>query len=101
MVIKLNSEIKETKRQILTLRNQSELELTGVSRLRSMNDSEFVVETSFGDILIRGINLEMKQLDTEKGIIWINGKVIGIEYLDSPKQKQKSFFGKLFKWHIR
>lgn len=94
----MNSEIKETKRQILTLRNQAELELTGVTRLQSMNNSEFVVETSFGDILIRGINLEMKQLDTEKGIIWINGKVVGIEYLDSPKQKQKSFFGKLFKW---
>lgn len=93
----MNSEIKETKRQNLTLRNQTELELTGVTRLESMNSSEFIIETCFGDVLVKGIDLEMKHLDTEKGVIWINGKVAGIEYLEIPKPKEKSFFGKLFK----
>ncbi len=79
------------------MRNQNELELTGVKKLISMNNNEFVVETNFGDVFIKGINLEMKQLDTEKGIIWINGKIIGFEYLDIPKVKEQSFFKKLFR----
>lgn len=91
-----NTQIQE-KRQNLVLRNQNELELTGVKKLISMNNNEFVVETNFGDVFIKGINLEMKQLDTEKGVIWLNGKIIGFEYLDVQKTKEQSFFKKLFR----
>lgn len=93
----MNNVVTEQKRQNLVLRNQNELELTGVKKLLSMNNNEFIVETNFGDVFIKGINLEMKQLDTEKGIIWINGKIIAFEYLDVPKQKEQSFFKKLFR----
>lgn len=90
-------ETKETKRQNLTIRNQADLELTGVIKLESMNSNEFIIDTTFGDVLIKGIDLEMKHLDIEKGVIWISGKIGGFEYLEMPKQKEKSFFGKLFK----
>lgn len=93
----MNNSQPEQKRQNLVLRNQTELELTGIIKLLSMNNNEFVVQTNFGDVFIKGDNLEMKQLDTEKGIIWINGKIIGFEYLDVKKPKEQSFFKKLFR----
>lgn len=93
----MNNSQPEQKRQNLVLRNQTELELTGIIKLLSMNNNEFVVQTNFGDIFIKGDNLEMKQLDTEKGIIWINGKIIGFEYLDVKKPKEQSFLKKLFR----
>lgn len=93
----MNNSQPEQKRQNLVLRNQTELELTGIIKLLSMNNNEFVVQTNFGDVFIKGDNLEMKQLDTEKGIIWINGKIIGFEYLDVKKPKEQSFLKKLFR----
>lgn len=93
----MNNSQPEQKRQNLVLRNQTELELTGIIKLLSMNNNEFIVQTNFGDVFIKGDNLEMKQLDTEKGIIWINGKIIGFEYLDVKKPKEQSFLKKLFR----
>lgn len=93
----MNNSQPEQKKQNLVLRNQTELELTGIIKLLSMNNNEFIVQTNFGDVFIKGDNLEMKQLDTEKGIIWINGKIIGFEYLDVKKPKEQSFLKKLFR----
>ena len=47
-------------------------------------------------MLVRGEQLEMQHLDIEKGILWINGLVYSIEYVESLKNKNKSsFMGKL------
>jgi hypothetical protein len=44
------------------------------------------------------MNLKMKNLDVESGVVNIEGKVFDLVYLDQQNnEKNKGFFGKLFK----
>lgn len=90
---------QETISQDVILKNRSDLQISGVKKIESLNPKEFLVITVLGKILIKGIELEMKQLDVEKGILLISGKISLIEYLTKQTaEKEKGFISKLFKW---
>jgi len=94
-----NPKIESISSQDISLKNRKDLEITGVKKLISLNQEEFIVDTVLGFMIVRGYNLEMKQLDIEKGILSIIGDVYLIEYQESAKtKKNKSFVSKLFKW---
>ena len=48
-------------------------------------------------MIIKGNDLEMQQLDIEKGNIWIIGEVNIIEYVEQTKKEKQGFFSKVFK----
>lgn len=74
------------------------LDITGVKQVESFDNEEFLLETVMGFLSIRGQNLQMKNLDVEKGVVSIKGKVFDINYLDEHhSEKAKGFFSKLFK----
>lgn len=85
--------------QEIILKNRSDLEITGVKKLYSLDNDLFVLDTSLGKMKVGGSNLEMLQLDIEKGILIITGNVSLIEYSDNIKTKknESSFITKLFK----
>lgn len=82
----------------LVMRGRRVLDITGVKQVESFDNEEFLLETVMGFLAIRGQNLQMKNLDVEKGIVSIKGKVYDINYLDEHQtEKAKGFFSKLFK----
>jgi len=85
--------------QEIILKNRTDLEVTGVRKLYSLDSDLFIVETSLGKMKVGGTDLEMHQLDIEKGILIITGNVSSIEYSDNIKTKKSdsSFIAKLFK----
>lgn len=92
-------ELKQTNHE-LKLENRNKLSITGINKIDSLNSDEFLIQTNQGLLLVRGENLVMQQLDIDKGNIWIEGNVIGLEYISETKEKKQktSFVGKLFKW---
>ncbi len=80
------------------MRGRRILDITGVKQVESFDNEEFLLETVMGFLSIRGQNLQMKNLDVEKGVVSIKGKVYDISYLDEQQtEKAKGFFSKLFK----
>ncbi|MEK3800839.1 sporulation protein YabP [Peribacillus sp. FSL H8-0477] len=80
------------------MRGRRLLDITGVKQVESFDNEEFLLETSMGFLSIRGHNLQMKNLDVDKGIVSIKGKIDDLVYLDEHTgEKAKGFFGKLFK----
>ncbi|MDF0727824.1 sporulation protein YabP [Cytobacillus sp. S13-E01] len=80
------------------VRSRRLLDITGVKQVESFDNEEFLLETVMGFLAIRGQNLQMKNLDVEKGIVSIKGKVYDIVYLDEQQsEKAKGFFSKLFR----
>src|SRR4051812_9417571 len=72
------------------------LDITGVRQVESFDNEEFLLETTMGFLSIRGQNLQMKNLDVDKGIVSIKGKIFDLVYLDEHTgEKAKGFFGKL------
>lgn len=82
----------------VVLRSRRTLEISGVKQVESFDNEEFLLETVMGFLIIRGDNLQMKNLDVDKGIVSIKGRISGLSYLDDHHgEKAKGFFSKLFK----
>jgi len=82
----------------LKLKNRRLLEITGVKEVDSFDNEEFLLETVMGYLIIRGQNLQLKNLDVTEGIVSIKGKIYEVSYVDEHSQeKAKGFFSKLFR----
>ncbi len=82
----------------VVMRGRKTLEITGVKQVESFDNEEFLLETVMGFLSIRGANLQMKNLDVDKGIVSIKGRIYDLAYLDEQNaEKAKGFFSKLFK----
>ncbi len=80
------------------MRGRRLLDITGVKQVESFDNEEFLLETVMGFLTIRGQNLQIKNLDVDKGIVSIKGKVYELIYIDEHHaEKAKGFFSKLFK----
>ncbi len=93
----------ESLNQEIKVKDRKKVELTGVKKIESLNNKEFVVNTNLGLLTVKGENLEMQHLEIEKGILWIGGAIDSLIYDTSDKKTEKktSFLGKVFKWFIQ
>ena len=82
----------------VVMRGRRTLEISGVKQVESFDNEEFLLETVMGFLAIKGQNLQMRNLDVDKGIVSIKGKIFDLVYLDDQHgEKAKGFFSKLFK----
>ncbi|ASV67706.1 sporulation protein YabP [Cytobacillus sp. FSL W7-1323] len=80
------------------MRGRRLLDITGVKQVESFDNEEFLLETVMGFLAIKGQNLQMKNLDVDKGIVSIKGKIFDLVYLDDQHgEKAKGLFSKLFR----
>ena len=80
------------------MRGRKNIDITGVKQVESFDNEEFLLETVMGYLAIRGQNLSMKNLDVDKGVVSIKGRIYDLVYLDENHgEKAKGFFSKLFK----
>ena len=77
--------------------NRETLSLSGIKRIDSFDDTEFLLDSVMGVIHIKGSKLEVTLLDTDKGDIKIKGKINSIVYVGSKKEGKESIITKLFK----
>ena len=91
------------KNQKVILDNAKVLEVNQITKLISLNDKQYVIESTLGKIKIEGENLEVVSLDLSDGKMKVQGIIYLIEYLDLKpnkqmnKEKSESFFKKVFK----
>ena len=83
----------------ITIGQRKTINITGVKKIDSFDELEFLLETNMGYLKIKGSNLEIVKLDTYQGDVSIKGKINSLNYLeDSEKtEKKESVFLKLFK----
>lgn len=80
----------------ITINERKNIIITGVKKIDSFDNEEFLMETTMGKLIIKGKELEMVKLDTYQGSVSIKGVVISISYEDKQK-KEEGLFNKLFK----
>lgn len=69
----------------ITLKNRSEMTLSGVSEVISFSDTSIMLKTGCGDLAIRGNALNIGRLNTETGELYISGTVTFMRYDKSKK----------------
>lgn len=83
----------------VTINERKNILITGVKKIDSFDNEEFLLETNMGYIIIKGEELEIIKLDTYQGNVSIKGKVNNLNYMEgsNKKEKEDSLFNKLFK----
>ena len=73
--------------------------ITGVKKVDSFDNEEFLVETIMGYLVLKGEELELIKLDTLQGSVTIKGFVKSFDYVDdnNKKEKEGSIITRLFK----
>ena len=83
----------------ISLAERKNVVVTGVKKIESFDNEEFLMDTTLGFLTIKGCDLEIIKLDTYQGNVSIKGKIDSLVYTDTnlSKNKEDSFLGKLFK----
>ena len=83
----------------ITISERKSIIVSGVKKIESFDNEEFLMDTTLGALVIKGEELEIIKLDTYQGNVSLKGKINSVFYADSStrKEKENSFFSKLFK----
>ena len=84
----------------ISIAERKSIILTGVKKIESFDNEEFLMETTLGYLVIKGSELEIIKLDTYQGNVSIKVKIDNLMYLDNingKKNKDDSILNKLFK----
>ncbi len=83
----------------IALTERKNITISGVKKIESFDNEEFLIETLMGYVIVKGEQLEIIRLDTYQGSIAIKGKINSINYIDDDKTKEKEdgLFNRLFK----
>ncbi|OEG00301.1 sporulation protein YabP [Vulcanibacillus modesticaldus] len=83
----------------ILLLNREHLKVSGVEDVDSFDSEEFLLNTDYGYLNIRGQNLHIKNLNVSQGEVEITGLIKDISYLNDgySTERAKGFFGRLFK----
>ncbi len=79
----------------ITINERKNIIISGVKKIESFDNEEFLLETTMGNITIKGTELEIIKLDTYQGTVSIKGTINSLSY-DNVK-KEEGVFSKLFK----
>lgn len=83
---------------IVNLNERKSIVITGVKKIESFDNEEFLLNTNLGVMLIKGEGLEMIKLDTLEGNVSIKGRINALSYLEEgTHSKENGIFNKLFK----
>ncbi|MBU3093902.1 sporulation protein YabP [Clostridium sp. CM028] len=97
--MEVKKEIKiEDKKSSLMLENRKKLTVNGVVEVINFNESQILLNTDVGTMIVKGRELKMNKLDVQNGDVIITGQVDSFVYTsDKSKEKKDSIISRLFR----
>ena len=82
----------------VAIKGRKHIDITGVREVISFDDVSIVMSTEGGDMTVEGSELKIGVLDTERGIVSVEGRINALFYdEDNGPSEKKRFFGRLFR----
>lgn len=82
----------------ISMVDRKNIVISGVKKIDSFDNKEFILETTMGYLNIKGSELEIIKLDTYQGNVSIKGIINSLVYNDNTKkEKEDTLLSKLFK----
>ena len=88
---------EEQKVHDVILRTRKIAEINGVVKVNSFDEKEIQLESVMGEMIIEGEGMHVENLDTDKGIVLLSGRIDGIYYITNENSGSKGFWGRLLK----
>lgn len=82
----------------IIITERQNIQISGIVKINSFDNEEFLLETTAGILGIKGKGLEIIKLDTYEGTIVLKGVLNTLSYLDDDKEKKENgMMSRLFK----
>lgn len=83
----------------ISIIDRNAISISGVNKIESFNNEEFLLETVMGYLNIKGESLEIVKLDTIEGNVSIKGTFNSMVYVENNKKlkKDEGVINRLFK----
>ena len=65
----------------VSMKERKLMDVTGIKKLLSFDSELFTIDTTMGILTVRGMDLELKNLDLEKGELSIIGYITGLSLI--------------------
>ena len=69
----------------LTLNERRQLTMTGVTEVVSFDDTQVVLQTTLGTLVVQGKELQLKTLSLEGGQVAVDGQISALTY-EEPRE---------------
>jgi len=76
----------------LTLNERRQLTMTGVTEVVSFEDTQVVLQTSLGTLVVQGKELQLKTLSQEGGQVAVEGHIAAFLYEEPRQSGWRSLF---------
>lgn len=88
-----------SKEHKLNILDRQVSQVTGITKVVSIEEQQISLITDVGKVIITGKNLHAGKLDVTAGVLEFSGMVNNVSYVDykTPGKRATGFVGKLFK----
>ena len=84
-------------RHDVSIKGRGHIEITGVKEVLSFDERAVSLITFGGEMNIDGEELKIGVLDTDRGLLSVDGRVNGMYYYDGHSEEKRGILGRLFK----
>ena len=78
----------------ITLLSRKALDADGVIDVLSFDESLVSLSTTLGLLVVEGEEMRVKRMDTDAGVVSLEGKISAIYYTDDRASHKKGLFGR-------
>ena len=89
--------LQEKREHEFTVKRRKEMSVTGVKDINNFDENGVVLETTDGTLVVEGESMKIGELDTERGVVTVSGKVNALYYSSDEKGEKKGIFSRFFK----
>lgn len=76
------------------LKGRKHADITGVKEVVSFDASGVILITSCGELTLEGNGIKVGALDTDRGIVAVDGEICAIYYANESKKGRRSLWGR-------
>ena len=92
-----NKNVEKQEKSDIAIRSRKHIDVTGVVDVMSFDDRSVSMMTELGEMTVEGEGLKVGTLDTDKGIVSVDGKISAVIYYDEVRASdKKGRLGRLF-----
>ena len=73
------------------------MDISGVKEVVSFDELGVVLKTLCGELTVEGKDIKVSVLDTDRGVVSLDGRIDALFYSDNEDAKKHGLFGKLLK----
>ena len=86
----------KTDKHAIVISNRNSVSISGANDVESFDESEMVIDTVMGILIIHGSELKINRFNVDTGELIIEGNVDEAVYQDESGYQKKGMFSKIF-----